>query len=416
MKKRIISMIALVCAFTILFGTLNVFAVVYDKTGYPNTYTNTGDYATDLVNVALTQVGYCENPSAADYTKYSYWYFGEDTSYAWCGIFVSWCADQAGIPTDIIHKNKHVYSTSYETYAEQTASGDYFGGTPYNFGSKDPVPGDLFFSTTESGTNTSTHVGIIWKVDSNYIYTIEGNTHFKNSSGQWVGYVQKRMYNRKTGYQYYSSSNTTSSYVHILFYVHPDYEQASVTTPDETDTRISFTDVSKDQYYYDAVVWAVENNITSGTTSTTFSPDAACTRAQAACFMNNLLNTSNEKIECEKFSDVPKSAYYYYPVNWCYKTGITAGTSSFTFSPDETITRAQFVSFLYRYIGSPTTAVDGRFSDVAGESYYSKAIYWAVANGITYGTSSTTFSPKNTCTRAQVVTFLYRFANSYNLG
>ena len=168
-----------------------------------------------------------------------------------------------------------------------------------------------------------------------------------------------------------------------------------------------FTDVSKDAYYYDAVLWAVENGITSGTSSTTFSPNDPCTRAQIVTFLwraagSPTVNASNP------FTDVAKGEYYYDAVLWAVANGITSGTSSTTFSPNDTCTRAQAVTFLYRAKNSPTVSGANSFTDLTSGAYYINAVQWAVNTGVTSGTSGTTFSPDQTCTRAQIVTFLYR--------
>ena len=183
--------------------------------------------------------------------------------------------------------------------------------------------------------------------------------------------------------------------------------EASFTTIEEQPT-VSFVDVPTSAYYYDAVAWAVENGITNGTSATTFSPDASCTRAQMVTFLWRAAG-SPKSTGGNPFTDVSASAYYYDAVLWAVEQGITNGTSATTFSPDATVTRGQTVTFLWRAGGS-TAASGGSFADVAADAYYAPAVQWAVANGITNGTSSTTFSPDNACTRGQIVTFMYRDA------
>lgn len=170
----------------------------------------------------------------------------------------------------------------------------------------------------------------------------------------------------------------------------------------------TFTDVPEGAYYYDAVAWAVENGVTSGTSATTFSPDASCTRAQMVTFLWRAAGSPEPESTVNPFADVSASAYYYDAVLWAVEQGITNGTSATTFSPDATVTRGQTVTFLWRYDGS--TAVSGSgFVDVASDAYYATAVAWAVSEGVTNGTSATTFSPDSDCTRAQIVTFLYRY-------
>ena len=170
-----------------------------------------------------------------------------------------------------------------------------------------------------------------------------------------------------------------------------------------------FRDVSDDAYYFDAVKWAVANGITNGTSATTFSPDEGCTRAQAVTFLWRVAGQPAPAEHKNPFADVKEGTYYYDAVLWAAEKGITIGTSDTTFSPDDTCTRAQIVTFLWRREGkaAPTSA-NNPFADVKLSAYYGNAVLWAIEKVITNGTSDTTFSPDDTCTRAQIVTFLYR--------
>ena len=170
-----------------------------------------------------------------------------------------------------------------------------------------------------------------------------------------------------------------------------------------------FVDVREGQYYYDAVLWAVGNGITAGTSATTFSPKADCTRAQVVTFLWRAAGSPEPKSSYNPFKDIKANAYYYKAVLWAVENKITAGTSATTFSPNASCTRAQVVTFLWRYEGSPAPSSHSNpFQDVKSGSYYYTAVLWAVERNVTSGTSSNTFSPKAACTRAQVVTFLYR--------
>ena len=189
---------------------------------------------------------------------------------------------------------------------------------------------------------------------------------------------------------------------------------ASAVTVKATFTKTAenpFTDVNDDAYYKDAVIWAVENGITKGISGTMFSPDAACTRAQAVTFLWRAAGSPSPKSGAMPFGDVAADAYYHDAVLWAVENGITKGTSDTTFSPDVKCTRAQIVTFLWRAQKSPAVASVNVFTDVAADAYYVDAVNWAVANGITSGTSAATFSPNADCTRAQIVTFLYRSHN-----
>ena len=169
-----------------------------------------------------------------------------------------------------------------------------------------------------------------------------------------------------------------------------------------------FVDVKEGAYYYDAVLWAVEQKITSGTSATTFSPDASCTRAQMVTFLWRAAGSPKVENGKNPFADVKADAYYYDAVLWAVEKGVTSGTSATTFSPDATVTRGQTVTFLYRNAGSPEVSGTMPFTDVEADAYYAKAVQWAVQQKITTGTSKTTFSPMSDCTRGQIVTFLYR--------
>ena len=167
-----------------------------------------------------------------------------------------------------------------------------------------------------------------------------------------------------------------------------------------------FADVATDAYYYDAVKWAVEKGITNGVSETLFGPDQACTRAQIVTFLWRAAGSPEPK-SGSSFADVAADAYYAKAVAWAVENGITKGTSETTFHPDETCTRAQGVTFLYRALGKLAAAQAG-FTDVAADSYYADAVNWAAENGVTNGISETLFGPDGSCTRAQIVTFLYR--------
>ena len=169
-----------------------------------------------------------------------------------------------------------------------------------------------------------------------------------------------------------------------------------------------FVDVATGSYYEDAVDWAVENGITKGTDDTHFSPDGICTRAQAVTFLWRAAGSPEPETRAMPFNDVPVGSYYYDAVLWAVENGITKGTSDTTFSPNMTCTRAQIVAFLWRSEKSPAAGTANPFADVKSNAYYADAVLWAVKENITKGTTSTTFSPNADCTRAQIVTFLWR--------
>ena len=172
----------------------------------------------------------------------------------------------------------------------------------------------------------------------------------------------------------------------------------------------SFDDVIPGTFYYDAVMWAVKNNITKGTGASTFSPGDGCTRFQIVIFLWRACGCPTAATAAS-FSDVSPSDSFYEAVRWAVERGITNGTGGSSFSPYATCTRAQIVTFLYRAAGSPTVSSGIRFFDVAPNAFCRDAVVWATERGITKGTSDTTFSPDAACTRAEVVTLLYRTLN-----
>ena len=169
-----------------------------------------------------------------------------------------------------------------------------------------------------------------------------------------------------------------------------------------------FVDVATGSYYEDAVDWAVGNGITQGTDATHFAPDGICTRAQAVAFLWRAAGSPKPETRTMPFADVPAGSYYYDAVLWAVENGIAKGTSDTTFSPNMTCTRAQIVAFLWRSEKSPAAGTANPFADVKSTAYYADAVLWAVKENIAKGTTNTTFSPDADCTRAQIVTFLWR--------
>ena len=190
---------------------------------------------------------------------------------------------------------------------------------------------------------------------------------------------------------------------HFSLYV-IGYEDLEVENP--------FTDVSDGVYYYNAVLWAVTNGVTNGTNAegTTFSPDATVTRAQMVTFLWRA-HGAPKATGTNPFTDVSTNAYYYDAVLWAVENGITNGTGTNTFSPDLPCTRAQMATFLWRAAGSPEpVSTTSLFTDVPTDAYYYDAVLWAAENGITSGNGANTYGPDAACTRAQMVTFLWRNA------
>ena len=184
--------------------------------------------------------------------------------------------------------------------------------------------------------------------------------------------------------------------------------EAKATFMEDNSMLNFFYDVPNNAYFYEAVKWAVKNGITTGVGNDLFAPEQPCTRAQIVTFLWRAAGSPEPKGTAAGMTDVVSGSYYEKAVAWAIENGITTGTTATTFSPDATCTRGQSVTFLHRALkGTAPTTVNG-FTDVAADAFYADAVAWAVESGVTNGTSASTFSPNNGCTRAQIVTFLYR--------
>ena len=169
-----------------------------------------------------------------------------------------------------------------------------------------------------------------------------------------------------------------------------------------------FTDVHAEDYYYDAVLWAAQEGVTGGTSDTLFAPNAGCTRAQAVTFLWRAAGSPEPKSADLPFTDVPADAYYAKAVAWAVENGVAKGVSETAFAPDTSCTRAQIVTFLWRAQQSPASGGENPFTDVPAAAYYAQAVAWAVENDVAKGVSETAFAPNDNCTRAQIVTLIYR--------
>lgn len=190
--------------------------------------------------------------------------------------------------------------------------------------------------------------------------------------------------------------------------VAPKTTEPSITSGAITITN-PFTDVKDGDYYYTPVLWALQNGITTGDTETTFAPNAPCTRAQVVTFLYRAAGEPNVNTDVSSFSDVVGGSYYEKAVAWALANGITTGTGEGKFSPNDIVSRAQVVTFLCRFADGKAASGTNKFTDVEAGQYYADSVIWAYENGITTGSSETTFEPMNFCTRGQIVTFLYRY-------
>lgn len=175
--------------------------------------------------------------------------------------------------------------------------------------------------------------------------------------------------------------------------------------------QVGFSDVEKDQYYYEPVYWALENGITGGMNATDFKPDSTCTRGQIMTFLWRINGSPEPNPGNNPFTDVTPDRFFYKPILWAYQSGMTAGTTATTFSPEAYCSRGQVVQFIWGCQKNKETRTVG-FTDVKNSAYYYHAVKWAYHNGITAGTTKTTFGPNEACTRGQIVTFLYKCKDS----
>lgn len=282
-----------------------------------------------------------------------------------------------------------VAAQAAEWYEVEPFYPEYFGSSEPTSGTKEmTVDGQtVTVSVFPAGTQFSSFNGLYIGETESYVDGTPSYTPFDPAKGLPAEGVHRiKLYSMYYGYEgdvwvTAESSGTT----------------AEPTEPDEP-AAPSFSDIAADAYYTEPVAWAVAQGITSGTTSTTFSPNNACTRAQIITFLWRAAGSPEPEAPCA-FTDVKADAYYAQAVAWAAEKGMVSGS---TFSPDAPCTRLMAVEFMWKQAGSPD-ASDASFTDVSSD-----AVNWAVEAGVTGGTTAATFSPDTTCTRAQIVTFLYR--------
>lgn len=248
-------------------------------------------------------------------------------------------------------------------------------------------------------------VGYISSVTKNGVTLKEKD---KGTGSGWMYRVNGVMPNVGVN-DYKLSDGDTISFFYTTDYTKEDGAQQDTSTT----TTPAFSDVSAGSYYADAVEWAVKKGITVGTSDTTFSPDDNCTREQMAMFLWKAAGSPEPKQTGTNFTDLPGGSTAK-AMLWVAEQNITSGTSDTTFSPETTCTRAQMAAFLYRYAGSPAVSGTCAFADVSAEAYYHDAVLWCVHQSITAGTGGEKFSPDAPCTRGQMVTFLYRFLENHS--
>ena len=268
--------------------------------------------------------------------------------------------------------------------------------------------GTVSFSTLEPSANEEVTVGV-YPAEG---YALEGYTCMATTkSVYWSGgEIREEIYSQLD----FCSGNESSfimpcaAALTFVFSFVPVSGVIDPSTPDDS-AENPFTDVAEGRFYYEPVMWAVDEGITTGATDTTFAPDQECTRGQVVTFLWRAAGSPEPTTTECAFTDVNPNAFYYKAMLWAVEKGITNGTSATEFSPNAECTRGQVVTFLWRAKGSTAPEeTDHSFTDVKSGAFYYNAMLWAVEKGITNGKSATTFEPGSTCSRGEVVTFLYR--------
>ena len=241
--------------------------------------------------------------------------------------------------------------------------------------------------------------------------SIEGEFTWRDSDGKELPFNTKIEANKEYEWTFTPTGKDAKNYFPIYGKTTPYVRDDLSWLPGVLGggSTFNFRDVTRYDYFYSAVKWAAENGIASGTSRYTFSPDAVCTRAQTVTFLWRAAGSPMPSYRISPFTDVNYGDYYYNAVLWAVEQGITTGLTATTFGPDKTVTRGQVATFLYRAASAVKPNITNPFTDVKSTAYNYDAILWAYDNRITTGTSTMTFSPDAFCTRAQIVTFLYRF-------
>ena len=298
-----------------------------------------------------------------------------------------------------LDKNSHVFTGSIKagSYTTVTATGT------------DPVEYTFTYSRPSSGSSSDPTYSVTVDKTENGSVTVSPKSASKGDTVTVTvkpdsGYVLETLtVTDKNGNELTLKDKGDGKYT---FTMPAGKVEVKATFMEDNSVLNFFYDVPNDAYFYEAVKWAVKNGITTGVGNDLFAPEQPCTRAQIVTFLWRAAGSPEPKT-ASSFTDVPANAYYAKAVAWAVENGITNGMTETTFAPDATCTRGQSVTFLYRALKG-TASGSANFTDVKSDAFYADAINWAVANNVTNGTSNTTFSPNADCTRAEIVTFLYR--------
>ena len=327
--------------------------------------------------------------------------------------------DQQGRQIASKHISYHSDGSVSQTYGYVSAYDDY--GQEYWFMSDDMDHTKIKLTQKKDANGNVTEVNAVLGSESKTVYyDASGNPTKmveKDDSGTTTATYKNGRVDTEvsewawgetytTKYEYDANGNTTkvtNKYSDGTEYVRVTKYAETVIPAEQT-----FQDVPMSEYYFNPVEWAVEYGITDGTSDTTFSPNATCTRGQIVTFLWRAMGEPEPTNKNNPFTDVKPDDYFYTAVLWAKEAGITDGTTDTTFSPNASCTRGHAVTFLWRAEGKPAMNANNPFKDVPAGQYYTEAVLWALSQKITDGTSDTTFSPDTACTRGQIVTFLYR--------
>lgn len=410
MKNVVKRVVCFLLACTLLLGSTPVAAKADIIPAYPLP-TLTGNMAQDLLNVALSQKGYTEQPETiygkwwSDVNKNSYY-----ITAPWCAIFVTWCAYNAGISNSIIYRS----ASTDDMWRHYNKTGQVFSTSSIK-----PKAGDLvFYGYHPDDTN---HVAIVMRYneDKDTITIIGGNQGSNGSvtvrDENWYPNTRFKDGRMILGYARpkYSVSDT------IVIPSTPTVTPAPTPTPTPEPGADGFVDVQESDWFYESVLFAKECHIMAGLTELTFGPNDSLSRAQAAAIIYRLMG-SPEVQYTQQFSDVKEGDWYSKAVTWASRAKIVSGYSDGRFGADDNVTREQLATMMYRYANYLALDAAPKMTDVSGyndaekiSEYAVDAIRWAVGYGLISGTSTTTLSPSGDTSRAQCAAIVQRFLKAY---
>lgn len=398
--KRVISMFLLVVVLMTSAAPMSVQAAIVPAYPLPKL---TGNMVEDLLNVAMSQKGYTEQPE----TIYGKWWTEQNgyydyTTEPWCAMFVTWCAAHAGISNSVVYRSAATKSM-WQHYKQK--------GQVFTTSSVIPKPGDLIFYGKSDGSTNHVAIVIKFNEDKDTVTIIGGN---QGSKGEVT--VRDQVW--------FPGTKVSDGRI-ILGYARPKYSVSdvipSVPTPTPTPEPglDGFVDVQETDWYYESVLYAKENGIMSGLTELTFGPNDDLSRAQAAAIIYRLMGTPDVQY-VQQFSDVKESDWYAKAVTWASQAGVVSGYGNGKFGAEDDVTREQLAAMMYRYVNYHALDTTPKMADISGfndadkvSGYAMDAMCWAVGYGLISGTTTTTLSPSGNTSRAQCAAIAQRFLAAY---